>query len=192
MKKTVRDTTGKLGIDQALRALKRLEKTLERRVGRLPGGRYAVVVTSIINEGRQGGTQNAFCIVGDQVLKRAIETHAVDVQRTMTNIDEMMPPADFFLSMPGNAVDRARRLRNILQTAWKFHVAGTQFADTKQMYTVVQRNSSMAFPWWDEIARVTFSNSAVDNAEVSQRVFRYIAPRVFQMLKNKEIEKMDL
>jgi hypothetical protein len=191
MKKT-RDTTGKLGIDQASRALKRLEKTLERRVGRLPGGRYAVVVTSVVNEGRQGGTQNAFRIVGDHVLKRAIETHAADVQRTMTNIDEMLPPADFFLSMPGNAEDRARRLRSILQTAWKIHVAGTPFAATKQMYTVVQRNPNMAFPWWDEIARVPFANNAVDNAEVSQRVFRYIAPRVFQMLKNKEIEKMGL
>ena len=192
MKKT-RDTTSKLGIDQASRALKRLEKTLERRVGRLPGGRYAVVVTSIIGSstGQNGGVRGAFRVLGDTILKRAIETHAVDVQHTMTNIDKMLPSADFFLTMPGNAEDRARRLRSILKTAWKFHVEGTPFVTKKQMYVVVKKNPDLIFPWWAEIARVPFVNTAIDNTDVSERVFRYIAPRVYSQMKAREVARMN-
>jgi hypothetical protein len=190
MKKT-RDTTGKLDVDQASRALKRLEKTLERRVGRLPGGKYAIVVSSMVTGGTHGGVQCAFRVVGDHVLKRAIETHAVDVQNTMTNIDSMLPSSDFFLSMPGNAEGRARRLRSILSTAWKYHVEGTPFVAKKQMYSVVKSNPGMAFPWWAEIARVPFANTAIDNADVSARIFRYIAPRVYTMMKSREFSRVN-
>lgn len=191
MKKT-RDTTSKLGIDQASRSLKRLEKTLERRVGRLPGGRYAIVVTSIIgsSSSKQTGVQGAFRVLGEPVLKRAIETHAVDVQHTMTNIDDMLPSADFFLQMPGNAEDRAKRLRSILKTAWKYHIEGTPFVAKLQMYSVVKNNPNLIFPWWDEVARVPFVNTAIDNADVSERVFRYIAPRVYSAMKSREVGQM--
>ncbi len=190
MKKT-RDTTGKLGVDQASRALKRLEKTLERRVGRLPGGRYAIVITSLVGSGTHGRLQSAFRVVGDVVLKRAIETHEIDVQHTMTNIDSMLPSADYFLSMPGNAEDRARRLRAIMKMAWKYHVAGTPFVTKKQMYVVVKNNPEMAFSWWAEIAQVPFVNNSLDNSDVSSRVFRYIAPRVYNTMKSVEIARMN-
>jgi hypothetical protein len=184
MKKT-RDTTGKLGVDQAARALKRLEKTLEKRVARLPEGRYAIVVSAIVSEGRGNATGAAFRVLGDRVLKEAIEAHAAEVQHTASQLDSL-PSSDFFMMMPGNAEDRARRLRRILAMAWNLHVEKTSFKNTKQMYDVVRKKPDIAFPWWDEVAGVPFVNNAIDNAGVSERVFKYIAPRVLRSLREKE------
>jgi hypothetical protein len=157
----------------------------------LPGGRYAIIVTSIIGSSNgQSGVQGAFRVLGEPVLKRAIETHAVDVQHTMTKIDDMLPSADYFLQMPGNAEDRARRLRSILKTAWKYHIEGTPFVAKLQMYSIVKKNPDLIFPWWDKVARVPFANTAIEHADVSERVFRYIAPRVYSQMKSREIGRM--
>jgi len=48
-----RDTTGGIGIGEASRALKRIGKSIGKKMARLPEGRYAIVLSSMVVAGTQ-------------------------------------------------------------------------------------------------------------------------------------------
>lgn len=103
------------------------------------------------------------------------------------------------LQIPLGAEERAEKLRKMLQEAWRHHVDGTRFGTfslnntvflqffllnaiaciaegRRQMYRAVNVDGAPPFEWWDDVAQAPFTNTAVADPAVSQRVYEYLGP----------------
>jgi len=179
-----RDTTGGIGIGEASRALKRIGKSIGKKMARLPEGRYAIVLSSMVVAGTHRGAVRKFDVFGDPALAAAITEYSGHLDAALHGTDAV-PRIEEFAAIPGNAEKRARKVRGLLRTAWAFHTNGTKFAGTKQMYKVVADNPEAGFEWWGRVTGgIPFSNKAADDSDASIKIMAYLAPIVHaQMLE---------
>lgn len=175
-----------IDIHEASRSLKRLCRSLENKLARFPGGGFAIIVTSHVKEGRPQTVRRKWQVVGD--LKDAVEVAIPHIENALILNAPTMPRLAEYVQMPQNSGERARKLRRVLADAWRFHTQNTAFEGKKQMYNIVKDHPEMVFGWWDAIAAVPFTNTAITDPEVSERVFRYLAPRVYDKLKREFTE----
>lgn len=182
MKKT-RDHSGRHDLSESSRQLKRVSESIAKKMRRFPEGRYAILVGAMTQEGRLGAARRSWKVIGDDAaLNEAVHCVLPEIEGAL-NRNPNVPDVDEFLAMPGNAEKRARKLRRVLATAWKFRTEGTKFEGTKQMYAVTKNNPEMIFEWWDDVTGgAPFTNTAVDEPGVSEKVFRYLAPKVYEMM----------
>jgi len=76
-----RDTTGGIGIGEASRALKRIGKSIGKKMARLPEGRYAIVLSSMVVAGTHRGAVRKFDVFGDPALAAAITEYSRSEER---------------------------------------------------------------------------------------------------------------
>lgn len=80
-------------------------------------------------------------------------------------------------SMPSSAEKRAGKVRKGLQILWHQHVRGTQYAEKKQMFSLVKKGLCRKFDWWDRVTEdAPFESVSIDDPRISEKLFQYIAP----------------
>lgn len=170
-----------------VRSLRRIGKTIEKKIDRLPEGRYAVLVSCMTVRGRSRAARRTWQVVaGHPDLSEALQASLGHIELAL-HAANTVPPPEEFLCMPGNAEKRARRVRNLLVRAWKDHVRGTPHASRKQMYATVRQHPDMLFGWWEHVTGgAPFENTAVDDSGVSEAVFRYLAPVVYARMRDSD------
>lgn len=112
----------------------------------------------------------------------AVASHDALVTRTLASTSTMddalrKPPESVAMEKPRNSVVRARECRRLLREAWLEHIRGTPFEGRVQMYRMVRDGECDGFPWWSRVAGdgVEFTNEAVNNPDISSRVWDYLA-----------------
>jgi len=117
------------------------------------------------------------------VLSRKLHEYipALEAALVTANDTQTSDPA-WWLLCPKNAEKRAEKVRHMLRLAWASHVRGSPCQGKKQMYILVQQGKHPGFPWWETVADVPFTNTALESPEVSQLVFDYLAPRMSEFL----------
>jgi hypothetical protein len=161
--------------------MRRVSESIEKKMRRFPEGQWAVLIGSMTCDDRIGAVNKSWKVIGgDDALSHALEEMMPAIETRMAQ-NRRGPDPQELLSMPGNAEVRAKKLRKLLSLAWQHHVRGTSFQGSKQMYAVVKHNPTMLFPWWNDVTEgVPFCNTAVDNPEVSEKIFRFLAPKVVE------------
>lgn len=176
--KPKRDFSSVHDIADSSRYLRRLSESLAKKMRRFPDGQCAIVIGATTREGRVDAIKKTWKVIGDGPLRDALEHSLPHIESSIGRkhaIDKTE-----FLTMPGNAEKRAKKVRSIIQTAWKVHVTGTAHEGTKHLYAIVKKYPEMIFPWWKHITNdAPFTNTAVDDPDISERVFRYLAPRMY-------------
>lgn len=78
---------------------------------------------------------------------------------------------------PMNSTLRASMCRGMLKAAWLEHVRGTPWEGKTQMYNLVRGGECPGFPWWASVVGddVEFSNVAVNNPDVSSKLWDYLS-----------------
>lgn len=186
-----RDRSSSHDLGESSRMLRRLADSLTKKMKRFPEGRCVIVVGALTREGRTStAAKKTWQVLGnrdapqDRAFLSAVEKYLPAIDATVSKqLTSTYDPADF-LTIPGNAEKRARKLRTILAHAWRLHVAGSDFEGTKQMYRVVKMHPHMKFLWWEDVAGrdVPFENTSVADPDVSMRVLSYIGPRIYDTL----------
>jgi hypothetical protein len=182
--KKTRDHTSKHSLSHSSRQLRRVSESIAKKMGRFAEGQWLVLVGSMCSDDRTGTVSKQWRVVGDDPTLVATVKHAMpglEAQLAMKHhyTNDTAHPLHELLVMPGNAEKRARKLRKLLAYAWKEHTIHTAFEGTKQMYAVVKNHPHMLFEWWNEVTdNAPFVNTAVDDPEVSEKVYAYLAPRL--------------
>lgn len=173
-----RDTSSAVPPGKTSTYLRRVErsisKMLTRKLGRVVGGRFVVVLSAVGIE-KKNGQREMFRVVGDDAYKTVAER----MLPMFAELDKALKRPDAgLLEMPATAEGRARACRRLMADEWAQHTRGTPWQDKKQMYVCVRRGAPV-FPWWAEVAATEFCNTALDAADVSDRVYRHLAPLVY-------------
>lgn len=189
-----RDHRRKFELAESRRALDAIaaaaQRTLGRKIARLPGGSFGLYVKCLVKDRRSGMTE-AYRVVGSEHCATVLEAVADDMllaederfRLRVLQMHESRPDEDFYLSMPANAEKRASKLRTLLREAWKLHARDTPWENAGQIFNAVKRGGAPPFPWWDDAAAgAAFESAALDDAATSARVYEYLAPRLYNDL----------
>lgn len=160
-----RDHSRQYGVRESSRQFRleaaRIQRLLEKKMARLPGGRFEVTLS---------------CLGGSKSVRRL----TFSASGGEAAADEAAAAIPDVMTMPGNAEKRAQKLRAMLKVLWQAHVSGTPWAKSRQMYSAVLKGAP-PFDWWDRVAQCPFENAAVNDPSVSERVYRHVAPLVLQL-----------
>ena len=119
-------------------------------------------------------------------------------------LHDILPEIDI-LDQPLTAQERAEKVRKLLHGAWRRHVSGTRFGGSSfafgsiqlfllfdifhcsaegwlQMYKAVNVDGAPPFEWWDDVAQAPFTNTAVTDPRVSQRLYEYLSPLAHELI----------
>jgi hypothetical protein len=169
------------------RVVKGLEKRLDKRLDTFPEGEYVLITRCMIQNNRTGTMKHHIRMIGSGLLKRAVETHwdtlttyyPSDDDDDDDDDDVTTNVADTYLDMPIAAIPRATKLRDMMRQLWILE----GHSNTKQIYNAVAKGDDPGFSWWtDEFPDIPFTNKAVESSEHSVRIYRIVAPKLYERL----------
>lgn len=183
-----------LGLHEAKYEMKRtvrgLKKRLDKKIPLFPEGEYVLMTRCKIMDHRTGTLSSHFSLVGSGPLMDAAErqrqyfidhcpTDDDDEDESESTLEENDTTlADTYLIMPTSAIPRATKLREMMRLLWKLE----GHSDTKQIYKAVAKGEP-GFSWWTtEFPDIPFTNKAVESAGNSVRIYRGMAPKLYERI----------
>ena len=163
-----------------------LEDRLDKRVSTYPDGEFVLMTRCKVQDKRTGIISHHVKVIGSGNLKAAVDTYYEDLVQYYpdSSSDEEEDPQDIdavanaYLDMPGMATPRAAKLRDMLRQLWILE----GHSDTKQIYNAVTKGEA-GFSWWTtEFPDIPFTNKAVESSENSSRIYRVVAPKLYERL----------
>ena len=174
-------------LNEALREMNRtvkgLEKRLDKRIASFPAGEYAFLTRCMVQDNRTGVVRQHLCVVGSGILKDAVDKHWDDIinyvpQEEESEEEDVDAKAIEYLNMPSSANPRAAKLREMLRLLWNLE----GLSNTKQIYNAVAKGEA-GFDWWStEFPDIPFTNKAVEASNDSARIYRVVAPKLYEKL----------
>lgn len=161
------------------RKLRRLAESIEKRLAQIPEANVAVVIGGLTRDGRQHAVRHAWHVIGpDARLNDALQRAMPGLQLTARLYEELDTDLRDLCTMPGNAEQRAKKTRVLLAREWQEQNRGTVYERNKQIYDTIRKYPETKFPWWDDVTGgVECTNTAVNDPEISEKVFRYLAQK---------------
>ncbi len=177
-------------LNEAKKELNRLtsgfEKRLTKRVATFPEGEYVLITRCKTQDQRTGVMKQHIRAVGSGMLKDAVEKfwnelmdyYPTDDDEAMEEQEDENARANALLDMPRNAIKRATALRDMLRELWKLE----GHSNTKQIYNAVSKGED-GFSWWlTEFPDIQFTNKAVESSDNSIRIYRVVAPKLYEKI----------
>lgn len=176
-----RDHCRPVGMAQAGSKLKEVgkaaEKSFKRKIlDRFPAGEFVLLAKCAARD-RHGAISERWYVFGSEVMKSAVTTSMPQIKEAHCQ-EGARAPDEALLRVPGTAKARARKARELLRQAWECHVQGTQWEGTKQMYKAVAAGGPL-FDWWNAVAQVPFTATAVNDPDVAMRVCQHVGRQLF-------------
>ena len=167
------------------RMMNGLRKRLDKRVATFPEGEYVLVTRCMTRDNRTGLMKHHMRAVGSGLLGDAVEHYWNELGEYYPEEEREEEPgedddarAHAFLEMPRSALLRATQLRDMLRELWVLE----GHSKTKQIYKAVARGEA-GFPWWRaEFPDIPFTNKAVESSVNSVRIYRVVAPKLYEKI----------